>query len=261
MLASIYAYRGFLFGAAKRDFQAKYRGSLLGCAWTLLNPIAMIFVYTVVFSRIMPMKFGASDSNFSYGAYICTGVLTWGLFIQIIDRMLGMFINNANLVKKVNFPRICLPILAVLGAVVDFTLVFGLFSAFLLVTGQFPGLSFLATIPLLAILVALAVGLGVALGTINVFFRDTEQVFRVAAQFWFWLTPVVYPLAILPDAAQTVVGWNPLTPVMIGLQGALVGGLWPDWGTLIYPGALAGAACLLGVRLFRRHAGDIADEL
>ncbi|MBF0375637.1 MAG: ABC transporter permease [Alphaproteobacteria bacterium] len=258
---NLWRYRDFLRGAVQRELQARYRGSLLGMAWALLNPLAMIAVYAVIFSQVVSVKLPRSDSSFAYSIHLCAGVLTWGLFAQIIDRSLVMFVHNAHLVKKINFPRVCLPALAVLNSIVDFAIIFSVFIVFLLLIGRFPGLPSLALAPLIGILALFATGIGVALGTANVFFRDVEQMARVILQFWFWLTPIIYPLSILPESIGRVAAWNPLTPVMIGFQDVLVGGQWPDWASLAYPGVIALACAALGAGLFRRHAADIADEL
>jgi len=203
---------------------------------------------------------GAS-TPFAYGIYLCSGIFAWTLFSQITDRSVGMFTQHASLLKKANFPRICLPVLAVAQAVVDFAIVFALFLLSLAAMGRFPGMPILAVLPLLGILVLFAASLGLILGILNVFFRDAEQIFRIVVQFWFWLTPVVYPMTVLPDEVAAVVSWNPLTPLMKGFQDVLSGGLWPDGASLVYPATFALALCGAGISLFRRHAGDIADEL
>jgi lipopolysaccharide transport system permease protein len=119
----------------------------------------------------------------------------------------------------------------------------------------------LAVVPLLGIVSAFAIGLGMTLGVLNVFFRDVGQFFSIFLQFWFWLTPIVYPVSILPKGVQDLMAYNPMAPLMAGFQGVLVYGQWPQWPSLIYPAVLATLLCLLGMRLFRRHAGDMVDEL
>ena len=261
MLKALWAYRGFILGSVKREFQSKYRNSLLGAAWTVLNPLAMIVVYTVIFSQVMRAKLPGVDSTFAYSIYLCAGVLTWGLFAEITGRAQNTFLENANLLKKLSFPRLCLPVVVVANAGLNFAIVFGLFTLFLLVSGNFPGVAYFAVLPLLAILAAFAIGLGMTLGVLNVFFRDVGQFFGIVIQFWFWLTPVVYASSILPAGVQKIMSFNPMAPLMAGFQGALVSGQWPHWVSLIYPTVLAALLCLLGMRLFRKHAGDMVDEL
>jgi lipopolysaccharide transport system permease protein len=201
------------------------------------------------------------DSTFAYSIYLCAGTLTWGLFAEITGRAQNTFLENANLLKKLSFPRLCLPVVVVANASLNFAIIFVLFTLFLLVTGSFPGLAFLAVLPLLGIVSAFAIGLGMTLGVLNVFFRDVGQFFSIFLQFWFWLTPIVYPVGILPKGVQDLMAYNPMAPLMAGFQGVLVSGQWPQWPSLIYPAVLAALLCLLGMRLFRRHAGDMVDEL
>lgn len=260
-LNSLWAYRGFILGSVKREFQAKYRNTLLGVSWTVINPLAMIVVYTVIFSQIMRAKLPEVDGTFAYSIYLFAGVLTWGLFAEISGRAQNTFLENANLLKKLSFPRLCLPVVVVANAALNFAITFSLFTLVLLLSGNFPGLPYLAVIPLLAILSAFAIGLGMVLGVLNVFFRDVGQFFGIFLQFWFWLTPIVYPVNILPTSVQNVMAYNPMTPLIAGFQVVLVFGQWPHWSSLAYPAVLAVLLCLMGMRLFRRHAGDMLDEL
>lgn len=261
MLTAVLAYRGFIFGSVKREFQSKYRNSLLGAAWTVLNPLAMIVVYTVIFSRVMQARLPGADSVFAYSIYLCAGVLTWGLFAEIVGRAQTVFLDNANLLKKLSFPRICLPIVVVLNALLNFFIIFALFTSFLVLSGNFPGWAFLAIFPLLAVQVLFSIGLGMTLGVLNVFFRDVGQFFGIALQFWFWFTPIVYPLSIVHGDIRRLIELNPMTALITAYQGVLVAGRWPHWETLA-PVALAGIVlCVVGMRLFRKRAGEMADEL
>jgi lipopolysaccharide transport system permease protein len=149
----------------------------------------------------------------------------------------------------------------VCNAMVNFGIVFGLFTVFLLATGNFPGLPYLALVPVLGLLAAFALGLGVTLGILNVFFRDVGQAFGIVIQFWFWLTPIVYPATILPERIRPLLDVNPMAPVIAAFQDILVNRQWPHWLSLLPTLALAVALCLLGLRLFRRHAGELVDEL
>jgi lipopolysaccharide transport system permease protein len=261
MLRSIWSYRGFISGSVKREFQSRYRNSLLGAAWTVLNPLAMIVVYTVIFSQVMKARLPNNDSSFAYSIYLCAGVLTWGLFSEIVSRAQNVFLEHANLIKKINFPRICLPVIVVLNAGVNFAIIFGLFVLFMLVSGTFPGPRFIAIFPVLAIEIVFSIGLGIIVGVLNVFFRDVGQFFGVLLQFWFWFTPVVYAESILPAWVQPYLRWNPMAPLVTAYHDILVNGRYPAWDSLIMPAALALLLCALGMRLFRKRVGEIVDEL
>lgn len=261
ILKALWAYRGFILGSVKREFQSRYQNSLLGAAWTVLNPLAMIVVYTVIFSQVMRSRLPGVDSTFAYSIYLCAGVLTWGLFAEIVTRAQTVFLEHATLLKKLSFPRMSLPVTVVASALLNFVIVFSLFAMFLVISGNFPGWVFLGIVPLLAILVLFAIGLGVTLGVLNVFFRDVGQFFTIFMQFWFWLTPIVYPASILPAPLARVMGFNPMARLVGAFQDILVHGRWPDWEWLGPPLLMAAALCWLGLRVFRRHSGELVDEL
>jgi lipopolysaccharide transport system permease protein len=261
MLRGLWTYRGFVLGSVKREFQARYTNAMLGALWSLLSPLAMIVVYTVIFAEVMHSKLPGASSGFAYSIYLCAGILTWGLFADIVARGQGVFIEQANLIKKVSFPRICLPLIVVLNALVNFGIIFGLFTLFLIVSGNFPGWIFLATLPLLALQVLLAIGIGMIAGVLNVFFRDVGQLVGIALQFWFWLTPIVYPASILPPGVRPLLAWNPMAVIVGAWQDVLVKGAAPDYPALAKVAVLALLLCVFGLRLFRKRSGEMVDEL
>ena len=261
MLRAIWAYRGFIRGSVQREFQIKYRNSFLGAAWNIINPLAMIVVYTVIFAQVMRAKLPGVDSSFAYSIYLCAGLLTWGLFAEMVGRSQNMFLDNANLLKKISFPRITLPIIVVANAGLNFVIVFGLFLAFLVVSGNFPGWVVLAVLPVLSLQIAFAMGLGMVLGVLHVFFRDVGQFFGIFLQFWFWLTPIVYPVTILPESIKSFMVLNPMASVMAAYQGILVYQQWPHWASLLPTALLSAALCLLGLHLFKKNVGEMVDEL
>ncbi len=263
-LRTIWRYRGFVLGSVQREFQSKYQNSLLGSAWTVINPLAMIFVYTVIFSEVMKTRLSGMDSHFAYSIYLCSGVITWGLFAEITGRLQSLFIDNANMLKKLSFPRIILPLVTVINALLNFSIIFALFVLFLLASGNFPGWPIIAMLPVLLIQLLFAIGLGMVIGIMNVFFRDVGQFFGIFLQFWFWLTPIVYPASILPNQAKAIMSFNPMYPVITVYQHIFVAQTWPQWlqwralsGTL----ATGLLLCWLGFKMFRRHSGEMVDEL
>ena len=260
-VAAVFRYKGFIIGSVKRELQQRYRTSILGGAWLVLQPLAQILVFTLIFTEIMRPRLPGVSSVYGYSIYLCAGVLTWGLFADIVNRSLTMFLDNANLLKKIAFPRICLPIIVVANAIVSFAIVFGLFLIFLVNTHAFSWLTFVTLLPLLLLLVAFGVGLGVGLGVLNVFFRDVGQSMAIVLQFWFWLTPIVYPVTALPAWAREIVQFNPLTPLIGAFQTVLLGATSPDWRGLLPLCALSVLLCAGSLMLFRRRAAEIVDEL
>lgn len=261
LLRALWGYRGFVLGSVAREFQGRYLGSVLGAAWVVLNPLAMIIVYTVIFSEVMKARLAGVDSTFGYSIYLCAGILTWGLFAEMLSRLQSIFIDSGNLLKKVNFPRICLPTIVVLSAFVNFLIVFVLFLLFLLVSGNFPGWTLAAMMPVLLVQIVFTLGMGVLLGTLNVFFRDVGQLTGIVLQFWFWLTPIVYPANIVPEGLRALLAYNPMFPLVQAYQTILVRHAAPDWTSLWPVVALALLFSWGGLRLFRRRAGEMVDEL
>ncbi len=257
----IWSYRGFILSSVKREFQSRYRNSLLGALWPMLQPLAMILIYTLIFSQVMRARLPGVDDGLAYGIFICAGILSWGLFAEVLNRSLTMFLDNANLLKKLTFPRLCLPLIVVLTALLNFAITLGLFLIVLAVIGRFPGEAVFALPVLVTLQVLLALGLGLLLGILNVFFRDVGQLFAIGLQLWFWLTPIVYPLNILPPALQPWIGLNPMTGLMQSYQSLFLHDAWPQWSQLLPIVLTAAASGLLALLLYRAKASDMLDEL
>lgn len=262
MLASIWRYREFIYSCVKREFQAKYKGSIFGMAWAVLHPLAIIFVYTVIFSQVMRSKLaGMSDVPYAYSLYLCSGVLTWGLFTEMLTRCVNVFFDNANLMKKVFFPRICLPTIAVLSSFVNFAIAFSIFLVFLVIIGKFPGILFLTFFLVLFVQIIFTVTLGVGLGVLNVFFRDIGQFLAMILNFWFWFTPVVYPSTIVPKALQGLMNLNPMYHIIHSYQNIFVYHQKPEFMWLGIVFVLSLILAYWSLHLYHKHVGEMVDEL
>jgi lipopolysaccharide transport system permease protein len=196
-----------------------------------------------------------------YGLYVCAGLITWGLFAELLSRCPTLFIEQANLIKKINFPRITLPVIIFFSTAINFIIIFSLFIIFLIFTGRFPGWVIIGFLPLLCIQQVFVLGIGMLLGTLNVFFRDVGQLLAVILQFWFWLTPIVYPLSILPERLRRIIVLNPMTQMVDAYQKIILYAQWPNWSqfTLHFIGALLALA--IGFITFQRLSAEIVDEL
>lgn len=261
MAQALWRYRGFVVASVWREFQSRYRGSALGIAWNLIHPLGTVVIFTVIFAQVMRARLPGVDDIYGYGVFLCAGLFAWNLFAETVQRCLSVFVDHANLLKKASFPKSSLPLIVVLSALLNFAIAFGIFLLFLVITGRFPGAVVLAVLPVLAILLALAAGLGIFLGTLNVFLRDVGQAVNVALSFWFWLTPIVYPVQALPEFARTWLNFNPIAPIVAALQRIFVNGETPDWFSLAAPAGVALVLAILAMATFRAHAGEIVDEL
>ncbi|WP_225980345.1 ABC transporter permease [Paracidovorax avenae] len=262
MLRALWVYRGFIWSSVMREFHGKYRESLLGAFWSVANPLTMIVIYTVVFGQLMRSTLpGHEKTPFAFSIYLCAGVITWGLFSEMLVRLNGVFLEHGNLIKKTNFPRICLPAIVTASALINFGIIFALYLLFLAIIGHWPGMALLALVPLLALQILFTLGLGVFLGTLNVFFRDVGQLTGVVLQFWFWLTPIVYTLPSLPGRARDLMELNPMQPLMAAYQQIFLDKTFPAFGPLLPLAILTVIFMLLGTGFFLARVGELVDEL
>ncbi|MBT8490485.1 MAG: ABC transporter permease, partial [Deltaproteobacteria bacterium] len=229
--------------------------------WSILQPVAMVFVYTVIFSKIMRARVAGIDDTLAFGLFICAGLFTWAFFSELLGRCPNLFIDQANLLKKVNFPRLTLPATLLLSSTINFSIIFGIFLSFLILTGRFPGYVIISFLPLLLIQQAFALGLGMILGTLNVFFRDVGHFLNIVLQFWFWLTPIVYPFAIVPENIRNLLNLNPMTKIIVAYQQIILNGDWPQWEQFIFHVVIALGTLILGYMVFKSLSDDIVDEL
>ncbi|WP_410107676.1 ABC transporter permease [Vibrio cholerae] len=261
MLLAIYNYRGFILGSIKRDFQSRYQRSMLGAVWLVLQPLVMILVYTLIFSQVMKLRLPENSGPYMYSIYLCSGIITWGLFSEILSKAKNVFIDNANLIKKLKFPKICLPVIIVLTAFVNFMIVFSIFVVFLIITGNFPGVLIMDFLLVLILQIILTIGVGMILGVLNVFFRDVGQLVDVILQVLFWATPIVYTISIVPSWAKFWIMLNPLARLISAYQAIFVHHKSPDWWFLFPVLIFSIIFCIIGMHLFRKHSADMVDEL
>ena len=259
---ALWRYRGFIAGNVEREFRLRYTGSVLGVAWNLLQPLALVLVYVLVFTEVMRARLpGGGGDAYDYSLYVLAGMLVWLPFSEIIGRCVNLFIDNANLLKKAAFPRVTLLASAILSSLVNLGLIALVFALVLVAIGRFPGLVVLTLLAPITVMVVLAAGLGILLGTLNVLFRDVGQFTSIALQFWFWLTPIVYPLGVLPERFRVIAARNPLSPLVDAFQSVFLHARAPDWAALGIVAVMAIAVFALGYALFKGNAATLVDEL
>ena len=262
MLTALWEYRQFIWSSVLREFQGRYQASLLGAFWTVAQPLTLMVIYTVIFGQLMrPSLPGHEQTPFAFSIYLCAGVIFWGFHAEVLNRMVSVFLEQANLMKKTAFPRVCLPAIVTGTALINLGIIVVLYAIFLVLIGHWPGVAVIGVIPLLMLQTLFALGLGLLLGTLNVFFRDVSQFVTVTLQFWFWLTPIVYTLDIVPERFRGWLALNPLQPVIAGYQTIFLGKSMPDLSTLVVPSFVALVCLVTGAWLFWRHADELVDEL
>lgn len=261
MLRSLWRYRGFVAASVRREMRVRYAGSAFGAAWQIVTPLAMIAIYSIVFADLMKARLPGVEDRFAYAIYVCSGLLAWNMFAEMLQRAQTMFVDSANLLKKASFPRSCVPAVVAVSALTNFAIVYGVFMGLLALSGRWPGLVAVTALAPLALLALIGVAFGVLIGIANVFFRDVAHVLAIVLQLMFWLTPVVYPLSVLPQGFLAWIERNPLVPVVTALQDVFVRASPPVWSTLAYPLVVAVGMTIVSVAVFRRQAPWIVDEL
>ncbi len=244
----------------KRDFQGRYAGSVLGFVWSFVQPLWLLVLYSFVFSTVLKIRLTGEHTD-SFGIFLFAGLLPWMAIQEGALRGATAITDNAQLVRKLSFPSAILVLTVVLASLLHEAIALGVFGVVLAVLGQPP----LAALTLLLVAVplqfALTFGLALVLAATNVFFRDVSQVLGLVFNAWFYLTPIVYPLSLVPSRFQPLVLANPLTPLVELYRQALLGArLELSPGTAVLA-AFAVGLLGAGTWLFRRLQPGFADQV
>ncbi|MCL5801863.1 MAG: ABC transporter permease [Gammaproteobacteria bacterium] len=261
MLLSAWRYRYFILSSIKTELRTKFIRSRLGGLWMILHPLSQVLIFAFVLSAVLSAKLPGIDNQYAYAIYLMAGILGWSLFAEIVNRCLTLFIDNGNILKKLVFPRIALPLIVTGSALVNNALLFVAILAIFGVLGHLPGSALIWLPALMAVNIALALGLGLALGVLNVFMRDIGQIVPVILQFLFWFTPIVYMANIIPEQYRTWLVFNPMIPIVTGYQNVLLYNRAPDWSGLDVIALIALALLAFSLLLFRKASPEMVDQL
>ena len=260
VIKAAWRYRGFIVSSVFNEFKSRFGRSRFGAAWVILQPLAQVLIFTIILSSVLAARLEGIDNKYAYAVYLISGILCWSLFAEIVGRCQDVFISNASLLKKMQFPRISLPLIAIGSSLVNNLALMVVILLILPLLGMYPNIHYLWLPLLLLLTVALATGIGLIVGTLNVFARDVGHVMGVVLQFWFWVTPIIYPIKVVPEAFRATLAFNPVVPLVMGyhdvivFQRAPVSGLW---------GVAATALVLIVVAMvvFRRASSEMVDVL
>ena len=261
LLRQLWSYRHFVLRSIVDDYRKRYARSKIAALWTVINPVVQVMVFTLVFSNLLGARLPGNAGKYSFSIYMLAGVLIWGLFSECVSRTTTTFIDFGTQIKKIVFPKV-LPVAISFGiSLANFFLLFAITLVFLLATNNWPGWIVFTLIVPLAIAATFGVGLGLVLGTLNVFMRDVGQTLNVVLQFWFWLCPCIYQMSALPPAARTFVEANPMTPVVVAFQTVLLAHQAPELSGLVMPFIVGLCLCGLGYFMLLRSGAQMADAL
>lgn len=261
MLIAVWHYRFFIVSSIKTELQIKFIRSRLGGLWMILNPLAQVLIFAFVLSAVLSAKLPGIDNKYGYAIYLMAGTLGWSLFSEIVNRCLTLFIDNSNILKKLAFPTIALPVILTGSAVVNNLLLFVAILVIFGLLGHAPGTALLWLPVLMAITIALAIGLGLGLGVLNVFMRDIGQIVPVVLQFVYWFTPIAYMVKIIPEQYRGWLVLNPLIPIVTGYQDVLLYNRAPSWVGLAEVSVVSVVLLAFSLLLFRKANPEMVDQL
>lgn len=255
-LRDVWEQRELLGFLTWRDIRVRYKQTVLGSLWAVLQPVVAMCVFTVFFHRVAGI---APEGDVPYPLWSFAGLLPWTLFSQSVIRSAASLVSNPELVTKVHFPRLIIPTAAVLSACFDFVLGFVVYLGFMVYYGRVPGPTVVFLPLALLVVVAAALGVGLWLAAINVKYRDVRHVVPFLVQMWLFVSPVVYPSSAVGEGYRTLYSLNPMVGVIDGFRWCLLGigdgpgpAIWTSGGVTV-------AVLVSGAYFFRRMEASFAD--
>jgi len=261
MLKALWHYRYFIFSSVKNDLRLRFIRSRLGAMWMIIHPLMQVLIFATILSEVLAAKLPGIDDKYGYALYLMSGTLCWTMFAETIGKSVNLFVDSADLLKKMSFPRICLPFIAGGTMLVNNILLLVAIFVVFAVMGHLPTVHAWWLPVLMLLTLAFSMSLGLMLGVLNVFMRDIGQVVPVVLQALFWLTPIVYHISILPERVQEIFRLNPLLPLVSSYQNVLLFGKAPVWGELVWLIVATPLLAIASLVMFRRASPEMVDAL
>lgn len=255
-LKELYDYREMIRSLIRRELRGKYKASVLGFLWTFLNPLFQLFVYTIVFSVIL--RSGIED----FYLYLFIGLVPWNFFHTSVSGGASCVVCQENLIKKIYFPRMALPVAYVTGAFINMLLTSMITFLFLLAGGHGFCIRALFYLPLVALIEYIfAIGMCMIVSALDIFFRDMEYILGIITMAWMYLTPVMYTMEMIPQEMRGIFLLNPMTAMIRAYQDILYYKKVPEIETLATATVLGLCFCVAGFAVFERLQRKFAEEL
>lgn len=254
-LTELLRYRDLLRLWTLREVQVRYKQSLLGVAWAILNPLALTAIFTLVFSRMVTVETG----GIPYPIFAYTALVPWTFFATALGFGIPSLVNNMNLVTKIYFPREILPLASVGAAFVDFLMASVVFVGLMLVYHVYPTITSLWVIPLVALQIMLAAAIALIGSSVIVLFRDMRFLVPLVTQIWMYATPIIYPVELVPEHWRTLYFLNPMASIIDGYRRALLLGQAPQLDALAWSALETTALLVFGYIAFKRAEPVFAD--
>ena len=254
-LEDLWEYRELLYFLTWRDILVRYKQTILGAAWAIIQPLFTMMVFSLFFGRLAKIP----SDDIPYPIFSYAALVPWTFFSNTLNKASNSLVSNAALIKKVYFPRLAIPVAAVLSGVVDFVLAFLVLLGMMVFYGMVPTMHVFWLPCLLVLALATSLGVGLWLSAMNVQFRDVHYTVPFLTQFWLFATPIAYPSSLLSEPWRTLYGINPMVGVVEGFRWALLGTETRP-GLMIIVSSLTALALLIGgAYYFRRMEKTFAD--
>lgn len=253
-LGELWAYRELLYFLTWRDLKLRYKQTLLGPAWVVMQPLLTTLVFTIFLGRLVRVP----SDGLPYALFVYAGMLPWMFFTGAVSATSNSLVGNAHLITKVYFPRSIIPVAAVAGRLPDFAISFSVLFVLMVYFRVTPTWGLLMLPACVALVSLLALGLGMAASALNVKYRDVGVLVPMLLQLWMYASPVVYPVSLVPEAWRRLYALNPLVGVIEGFRSALLGREF-DWAALAYSAAFTLALLVGAAFSFRRMETHFAD--
>lgn len=253
-VGGVWAYRDLVRHLVHRDLRLRYKGSALGVAWSLVNPLVLAGVYTFAFAYVIKLQIDR------FPVFLLLGLLPWTFFTGALGQGTGAVADNAPLVRKVRFPRAVLPVASTLAQFVMFALAYVVFVPLSLALGTSLSIAWLALPLVMALQVVFTAGVSLLAATGYVFFRDIRHLIDVGIQFLFWLTPIVYSVELVPERLRTLVMLNPLAAFVTAYRDAVLHGRVSEplvWVVMVVSTVVAAVAGTAVFSRYERRFGEL----
>ncbi len=256
-LRELWFYRELIYLLAWRDIKVRYKQTAIGVAWAILQPLAMMVVFTLFFGKLAKVP----SEGVPYPLFAFAALLPWQLFSRAVAESTNSLVTDQRLITRVYFPRIIVPLATTLAATADFVIAAGLLVVLMLIYGVTPGAAVVALPGFVLLMLVTALGVGFWLSALNVEYRDVMYIVPFINQLWLFVTPVVYPSSLVPERWRLLYGLNPMTGVVEGFRWALLGVRGASSPMLAVSALVAVSLFVSGIIWFRRRERAFVDAI
>jgi len=253
--ASVWQYRGLLWVLILRDLKVLYRQTALGACWAIAQPLFTVAIFTVIFGHFAKIPTDGAP----YALFAGSAIILWTYFAESVRRSATGLVTEAELIRKIYFPRLVIPLATVVSPMVDFAIALGVLLVLMLWYGVVPSWHIVFAIPTLAVTAMLALGVSLWLGPVNVRFRDVKHTLPFLIQIWMYASPIVYAASIVPDSVRWLYALNPMVGLIEAFRFAILGGTGPDLFALAVSVTVASLLLITGLIFFQRMERSFAD--